>query len=336
MSVKDMGGNNKLEPEMIKSTLIALSLTTAVFVAELPAASTASAAEPASCAAIHFAEVSWTDIQATTGTATDILDALGYKTDIKDLDVPIVFQSLANKQLDVFLGNWMPSQSAQIKSYTDAKTIDTVRVNLEGAKYTLATNEYGAKLGIKDFADIAKHEKELNGKIYGIEPGNDGNKLVMDMIKAKKFGLDDKDISVVESSEQGMLSQVAKLDKQKKPIVFLGWAPHPMNTKFKMTYLTGGDDVFGPNFGGANVYTNTRAGYVSECPNVGKFLQNLSFTLPMENEIMGYIMDDGMQGKDAAKKWLKAHPDVLKPMLAGVTTKDGGDAEAAVKKSLGL
>jgi glycine betaine/proline transport system substrate-binding protein len=320
---------------MIKSTLITLSLTTAL-TAMAMAPSTASAAEPASCSTIHFAEVSWTDIQATTGSATLILDALGYKTDIKDLDVPIVFQSLANKQLDVFLGNWMPSQSAQIKQFSDAKTIDTVRANLEGAKYTLATNEYGDKLGIKDFSDIAKHEKELGGKIYGIEPGNDGNKLVMDMIKAKKFGLDDKDFKVVESSEQGMLSQVTKLDKSKKPIIFLGWAPHPMNTKYKMTYLTGGDDVFGPNFGGANVYTNTRAGYASECSNVGKFLQNLSFTLPMENEIMGLIMDKSMQGKDAAKTWLKAHPDVIKPWLAGVTTVDGGDADAAVKKSLGL
>lgn len=319
----------------MKLTLFTLSLTTALATAAI-APSTASAAEAASCSAVHFAEVSWTDIQATTGTATVILDALGYKTDIKDLDVPIVFQSLANKQLDVFLGNWMPSQDAQIKQFTEAKTIDTVRANLEGAKYTLATNESGTKLGIKDFSDIAKHEKELDGKIYGIEPGNDGNKLVLDMIKAKKFGLDEKDFKVVESSEQGMLSQVTKLDKSKKPIIFLGWAPHPMNTKYKMTYLTGGDDVFGPNFGGATVYTNTRAGYVSECPNVGKFLQNLSFTLPMENEIMGLIMDKSMQGKDAAKTWLKAHPDTIKPYLVGVTTKDGGDAEAAVKKALGL
>ncbi|MBZ5758734.1 MULTISPECIES: choline ABC transporter substrate-binding protein [Rhizobium] len=320
---------------MMKLTLFTLSLSTALFSAVI-APSVASAAEPASCSTVHFAEVSWTDIQATTGTATYILDALGYKTDIKDLDVPIVFQSLANKQLDVFLGNWMPSQAPMIKPYTDAKTIDTVRANLEGAKYTLATNEFGSKLGIKDFSDIAKHEKELDGKIYGIEPGNDGNKLVLDMIKGHKYGLDEKDFKVIESSEQGMLSQVTKLDKSKKPIIFLGWAPHPMNTKYKMTYLTGGDDVFGPNFGGANVFTNTRAGYVAECPNVGKFLQNLSFTLPMENEIMGLIMDKGLQGKAAAKIWLKAHPETIKPWLAGVTTADGGDAEAAVKKSLGL
>ena len=54
--------------------------------------------------------------------------------------------------------------------------------------------------------------------------------------------------------------------QRNEPIVFLGWEPHPMNTNFEMTYLTGGDDVFGPNFGGATVYTNVRKGYLAGVP----------------------------------------------------------------------
>lgn len=107
-----------------------------------------------------------------------------------------------------------------------------------------------------------------------------------------------------------------------------------MNANFKMTYLTGGDDVFGPNFGGATVATNTRAGYVTECPNTGKLLQNLSFSLAMENEIMGAILNDGADPADAAKAWLAANPAVIDPWLEGVTTKDGGDAKAAVLAAL--
>ncbi|HZG30797.1 MAG TPA: choline ABC transporter substrate-binding protein [Ensifer sp.] len=310
------------------------STAAAVLLFAAAATGAAQAAEPASCGNVNVAQVSWTDIQATTGAVETVLDALGYKVEVKELDLPIIYTGLANKQLDFFVGNWMPSSTQIVKPFTDAKTVDTVRANLEGAKYTLATNEYGAALGIKDFSDIAKHKKELEGKIYGIEPGNDGNKNVLDMIKEDKFGL--KDFKLVESSEQGMLAQVSKLDKSKKPVVFLGWAPHPMNVKYKMTYLTGGDDTFGPNYGGATVYTMARAGYVAECPNVGKFLNNLVFNLDMENQMMEMIMDKGMQGKDAAKAWLKAHPDAVKPWLAGVTTKDGGDADAAVKKALGL
>ena len=51
---------------------------------------------------------------------------------------------------------------------------------------------------------------------------------------------------------------------------------------------------------------------------------------------MGAILNDGADPADAAKAWLKANPDVLGTWLNGVTTKDGGDAMAAVKSALGL
>jgi glycine betaine/proline transport system substrate-binding protein len=154
----------------------------------------------------------------------------------------------------------------------------------------------------------------------------------MDMVARDAFGL--KGFEVVESSEQGMLAQVARADERGEPVVFLGWEPHPMNANFRMSYLTGGDEFFGPNLGGATVATNTRAGYVAECPNTGKLLQNLSFTLAMENEIMGAILNDGIDPAEAAKAWLQANPAVVTPWLEGVTTKDGGDAAAAVAAAL--
>jgi len=173
-----------------------------------------------------------------------------------------------------------------------------------------------------------------DGKIYGIEPGNDGNRLIQDMIDKDAFGL--KGFEVVESSEQGMLAQVSRADRKKEAVVFLGWEPHPMNANFELVYLSGGDDYFGPNFGGAEVYTNTRAGYSKECPNVGKLLQNLEFTLAMENEIMGAILDDGQDPNKAAAAWLKKNPDTYKMWLNGVTTFDGGDGLAAVSAHIGM
>ncbi|TIX88459.1 choline ABC transporter substrate-binding protein [Rhizobium sp. P44RR-XXIV] len=318
---------------MIKMTLTAVAFASALSALTF-GATAVSAAEPASCSTVHFADVGWTDITSTTATASILLKALGYDTDVKVLAVPVTYQSLKNKDIDVFLGNWMPSMAENIKPFAEDKSVETVRANLEGAKYTLATNEKGAALGIKDFKDIAAHKDDLDGKIYGIEPGNDGNRLIIDMVDKNTFNL--KGFEVVESSEQGMLAQVSRADKEGKPIIFLGWAPHPMNTTFKMTYLSGGDDVFGPNYGGANVFTNVRAGYLQECPNVGAFIKNLVFSLPMENEIMGKILNDGKEPEAAATEWLKANPAAVTPWLAGVTTKDGGDGLAAVKSKLGL
>ncbi|TNF23253.1 MAG: choline ABC transporter substrate-binding protein [Rhodobacteraceae bacterium] len=286
----------------------------------------------ADCDTVTFSDVGWTDITATTAATTVVLDALGYETDIKVLSVPVTYTSMANGDIDVFLGNWMPTMEGDIAPYREAGTVDTVRANLEGAKYTLAVNKAAADLGIADFADIAAHKEALEAEIYGIEPGNDGNRLILSMIEDNAFGLEG--FEVVESSEQGMLAQVARADRRGEPVVFLGWEPHPMNANYEMSYLTGGDDYFGPDLGGATVYTNTSAGYVEACPNVGKLLQNLEFTLAMENEIMGAILDDGEDSSEAARAWLAANPGVLDSWLDGVTTRDGGDAMAAVKAAL--
>jgi glycine betaine/proline transport system substrate-binding protein len=288
----------------------------------------------ADCDTVRFSDVGWTDITATTAATVTVLEALGYDTDVKVLSVPVTYTSLAQGDIDVFLGNWMPTMEADIAPYREAGTVDTVRENLEGAKYTLAVNKAAMDLGIADFADVAGQLDALDGKIYGIEPGNDGNRLIMDMIDQNAFGLED--FEVVESSEAGMLAQVARADDKGEPIVFLGWEPHPMNANFTMGYLAGGDDWFGPDFGGATVYTNTRAGYVDECANTGQLLKNLKFSLAMENEIMGAILNDGEDPNDAAEAWLAAHPDTWAAWLDGVTTKDGGDAAAAVSAALGM
>ena len=311
-----------------------MKLSTAVSAILIASAGIAHAGGHAGCQTVTFSDVGWTDITATTAATSVVLEALGYEPEVRVLSVPVTYTAMAEGDIDVFLGNWMPTMEADIAPYREAGTVDTVRANLEGAKYTLATNAAGAALGIADFADIAGQADALDQTIYGIEPGNDGNRLIMDMISGDNFGLGAADFEVKESSEQGMLAQVKRLTDDDEPIVFLAWEPHPMNANFDLTYLTGGDDFFGPNLGGATVFTNTRAGYTTECANMGTLLGNLEFSLAMENEIMGAILNDGEDPEDAARAWLSANVAVVDGWLDGVTTFDGGDAKAAVAAAL--
>ena len=272
------------------------------------------AAEPESCATVRLSDVGWSDITATTAATVTVLEALGYDTKVSVLSVPVTYTGLAEGDLDVFLGNWMPTMEGDIAPYRDAGTVETLRANLEGAKYTLATSKTLADQGLTDFSKIAEFSDQLDDKIYGIEPGNDGNRLIQGMIDSDAFGLGG--FTLVESSEQAMLAQAAKAERQGEGIVFLGWEPHPMNANLDMVYLTGGDDVFGPDLGGATVFTNTRRGYVEECPNVGQFLTNLVFSLQMENEIMGAILDDGVEPYDEGVEDFEAIDfDVVLPDL---------------------
>jgi glycine betaine/proline transport system substrate-binding protein len=287
-----------------------------------------------SCKQIRFSDVGWTDITATTALTSVVLKGLGYTLKTHVLSVPVTFTSLKNKDIDIFLGLWMPTMTGDIKPYKEDGSVEILRANLTGAKYTLAVPKYVFDAGVKSFGDISKYREKFGAKIYGIEPGNDGNRLIQSMIDKDAFGL--KGWKVVESSEQGMLSQVRRAVRKKEWIVFLGWEPHPMNAKFDMAYLAGRDDYFGPNFGGATVYTTVRRGYTTQCLNTAKLLDNLVFSLSMENEVMGMILDDGQDPEKAAQKWLKAHPVVLDRWLDGVNTIDGKPGLQAVKAALGL
>jgi glycine betaine/proline transport system substrate-binding protein len=143
----------------------------------------AMAGDPASCKTVKFSDVGWTDITATTAIATEILKGLGYAPKIDVLAVPVTYASMKNKDIDVFLGNWEPSMENDRKPYVEDKSVVVVGANLpEGAKYTMAVPQYTYDKGLKDFADIVKFKDSLKGKMYGIEPGNDGNRLVLDII----------------------------------------------------------------------------------------------------------------------------------------------------------
>jgi glycine betaine/proline transport system substrate-binding protein len=290
----------------------------------------AQAADPESCKMVRFADVGWTDLITTNAVTRLLLSELGYRSQLKRLSVPETFKALRDNELDVFLDTWMPSSEKDVRPYLDDGSVELLTINLEGAKYTLAVNQAAYDAGLKDFADIAKFSKQLGGKIYGIEPGNGGNQLIQQMIDNNAFGL--AGFKLVESSETDMILQVKRADHLDKWAVFLGWEPHPMNNQLNMRYLSGGDDYFGPNLGGATVYTAVRRGFASECPNLGRLLKNIRFSLQMENDLMEAILNQNTNPRREAKAWLKANPQVVKQWLQGVTLRDGNP----IKSVLGI
>jgi glycine betaine/proline transport system substrate-binding protein len=326
------GVKRSLAAATIAAAALIASITAALIastpVAAEPTAESPAKREPAVCQNVRFSDVGWTDVTATTALVGQLMHSIGYKPSITVLSVPVTFASLKNKDIDVFLGNWMPAQEADRKPYDADGSVVVIGPNLKGAKYTLAVPSYAYDAGLKDFKDIHGFAAALNNSIYGIEPGNDGNRLVLKMLKQDQFGLGD--FKLIESSEQGELAQVERAYRSKQPIVFLAWEPHPMNMRFELKYLNGGDEVFGPNFGGATIYTVTRKGYSAECPNIGHLLTNLKFTLRGESEMMAAILDRHEQPDVAAAAWLKANPTTAKAWLDGVLTFDGEPAYAAL------
>ena len=309
-------------------------LRTAGLLAALITLAPVQAQEAEPCRKLRFVDIGWSDITATTALATTLFEGLGYTTSTTIASVPISLTGLKNKQIDVSLGYWSPVQDAMIEPMLKARSFTMLPVpNLSGAKATLAVPAYAAEAGLKSFADIARFQKELDGKIFGIEAGSSANAKLQAMIDKNELGLGG--FKLVQSSEAGMLAEVQRAIRQKKPIVFVGWEPHPMNIQMQITYLGGGDAYFGANFGEARVNTLVANDFLERCPNAGRLLSNLVFSTDIENRLMVPIMGKVLPST-AAKEFLKQNADLLSRWLVGIKTFDGQDGLPAMRTSLGL
>ena len=163
--------------------------------------------------------------------------------------------------------------------------------------------------GLKTSPTSPSSRTQLDGKIYGIEPGNDGNRLILDMIEGRQVR-PRRASSWSKSSEQGMLAQVERATSRNEAdrLPRLGAAPDERQLQ---------DDL--PHRRRRRVRPELRRRHgLHQRPRrlprrVPERRQAASPTSssrsPMENEIMGAILDDGKEPGSAAEEWLKANPD---------------------------
>lgn len=299
---------------------------------------TAQGAEPAACKTVRIAYAGWKDNQVQNAVFANLLTALGYQPQIRLFSTEVIYSGLKANKLDVFLDEWTEKKGSDLTAnptadpYLKEKAIDRLGPDLTGAKYTLVVPAYLYNKGLTSFADIHKFAKPLDHKIYGIEPGNAGNNEILAMIKANKYQLGD--FHLVQSSEAGMLAEVARKYHKKKAIVFLGWEPDSMNIKFHIKYLTGGSKYFGSDQGASKVYITVRHGYTKDCPNVGNLLENFQLSVESENHMMYDIVVRNMSSHTVAKNWLAANPAWVKKTLSGVDTFSGQPGLPAVRNEL--
>ncbi|MFJ4372336.1 choline ABC transporter substrate-binding protein [Pseudomonas japonica] len=287
------------------------------------------AAEPAACKNVRLGVVNWTDVMATSAMTQVLLDGLGYQTKQTSASQQIIFAGIRDQRLDLFLGYWNPIMTQTITPFVDSGQVKVLDApSLNDARATLAVPKYLADKGLQSFADIHKFEKELGGKIYGIEPGSGANTQIKAMIAKNQFGLGK--FQLVESSEAGMLAAVDRAVRRNEAVVFFGWAPHPMNVNIDMQYLSGSEGALGPDEGRATVWTVTAPDYASRCPNIGRLLTNLTFSAEDESRMMQPLLDH-KDALESARQWLKDHPEDKARWLEGVTTFDGKPAADNLK-----
>src|SRR5688572_2243331 len=132
-----MGDSSMLMRKLLAAS--AMSLVMAVV-----ANSAALAADGEACKTVRMSDVGWTDNTAINGLFSNVLKGLGYEPKIDLLALPITLEGMKNKDLDVFLDNWMPSQKSEVTPFLEDKSVESIGANLEGAGYGPVVPQYVA------------------------------------------------------------------------------------------------------------------------------------------------------------------------------------------------
>lgn len=274
---------------------------------------------------VRLVQQPWEDLLVENQIVSQILDGLGYRTQIQELSVPLGAQALANDDADVYLGNWWPSQKPVFEKHLEAGNIEILSTLVTGTTYApVVPKQVAEEYGVRSLADLAKKADLFGGKFLGIEPGTPGNQYILDAISEDAYGLGDWQL--VQSSTPAMLAEVERNVKKGKPVVFLGWAPHWMNVDWDLVYLDDPKQVWP---GAGEIRIATRKNFASDNPDVARFLSQMEIDRDTASEWIHQLSKKKIPAEKIARDWISDHPDVVDKWLDGVRTVNGASAEGA-------
>ncbi len=243
----------------------------------------------------------WTSTIPPTKVARLILEDMGYTVEEISADAGGVYAGLSKGDIDAYFDSWLPDIH---KNYMESfgSTIEDVAISYPDGELGWVIPAYVE--GIDSIEDIKGNEALFEGKVYGIEEGAGMTMTSREMIPA--YGLD---LEYVASSEGGMLAQASKLILNKKPVIFLGWRPHPMFVNYELKVLQDPQGFFKTS----EVHVLAHQSLKEKYPDVHSFLSKWSIDVG-DVEQMIVDIEAGESAEAVAQKWIDNNQDKVKMM----------------------
>jgi glycine betaine/proline transport system substrate-binding protein len=250
----------------------------------------------------------WLESVAVAALTKVLLERdLGYEAvTMESLELGLLFQSVADGELDAFQDLWMPTTH---KSYWEKVKNDVVRLDpwYKGeVNLGLAVPNYAEAQSIPD---LNRYRSEFGGRIVGIEPGAGEMSLVEnEVIPGYNLNYD-----LVPSSTPAMLAELQGAINNKESIVVTAWKPHPMFIDYPIRYL---EDPKGLMGGEETISTITREGLEEDLPDAFALLDAVTLN---EEQLLTLEVAIREGGEDTPEKgvkaWLKNNRSVVQPWI---------------------
>src|SRR5699024_4460918 len=191
---------------------------------------------------IVLGNTSWTSTEVPNEIVKQILEEAGFEVEITQLDQPIIFEGLREKDVDFFMDAWLPYTEEELWSeYED----DLIKVSKSYSEAPLgwAVPKYVEEDSIED---NKKNPEKFDGTIYTIDAGAGVATIGEEVIK----DYDLTDFEMAYSSEGAMISELDARISNEEPIIITGWRPHSMFIQYDLKIL----DEPKENYKADNVY----------------------------------------------------------------------------------
>ncbi len=251
--------------------------------------------------------IGW-DENVAVSTLTEVLleEELGYEVELQLSNVEVVkqvFRGVAEGDLDAFQDVWLPNH----KDYLSEVENDVEHLDpwFEGeTAQGIAVPYY------MDVQSLSELDRAGTDMIIGIEPGS----AVHPQIHNKVIPGYDLDMKLVEGSTSAMLSELEKAYEMRESIVFFGWSPHWMNTRYDFRYLEDPKDLQGKFNDPAEISTIVNEDLPDEDPVAYEFIRSISLSKEQVNQMEADINEAGDPDK-GVKAWLEDNRSVVQPWI---------------------
>lgn len=262
---------------------------------------------------ITMGYVTWEEDVAMTNVAKVVLEENGYKVKFRNADINPIFENLLPRgQIDVFMDVWMPTTHKDYMAEHGAD-LEILGDNFTNAKTGLAVPDY---VDINSIEELNDNKDKFHGRISGIDIG-------AGIMATTEEAIDqyDLDLELLTSTNFALMTTLEQSIKDEKWIVFTGWKPHSMFSRFDIKMLDDPENVYGD---AEKIQSVAREGFSEDHPFVAEIFKNIHF----DDDEMASLLKTIEKAKnefDGAESWIEENRALVD---SWIPEKDGQEASS--------
>ena len=264
---------------------------------------------------VQIAATNWSSSVASSNLVRAVLqERLGYRCRISTTGIEEVWRSVAGGEQDLTTSAWLPDTHAPyFERFADR--VDVLDPFLQGTRLGLVvpvattgrqTGESGQNVPldvpVRSIADLPDYASEFGGRIVGIDAQAGITIRARRMLDA--YGLNGYEL--IEGTEATMTARIAQSLRDEQWILFTGWTPHWMTSRWSLRFLEDPQNVFG---GEGNIHAVVRRGFERDYAEVHAFLQRFRLEPDQLSQLMNWNEHRGASPYENARRWIRTHPE---------------------------